>query len=271
MVVVVRSQLFFEQLLRSAALFSRDGQNLANRDLLKVFAPDGVCFRFVDYVFAKSVASLGVVDDKSDFKLWVVGLGHDNFVREGGIVELFLFDLFYGVPVGLADSGRIGLIETLSLTTCLQLRRVALFLGLDGAFDDGRIAVVLNTDESGGFDFLLRCLMNDFSRSALFFTFYALFAFDNLFFDGLGPGESDPCLPSDQFLVFTFDRNVLVVGTLTLLHHRLVFSLLNRGNLDHWAGFTERDAGNSPEEGLHHLGHDLERVTRVLDQESETI
>jgi hypothetical protein len=113
--------------------------------------------------------------------------------------------------------------------------------------------------------------MNDFSRSALFFTFYALFAFNNLLFDGLGPGESDPGLPPDQLLVFTLDRCVFVVSTLTLLHHRLVFSLLGGGNFDHWAGLTERDPGNSPEEGLHHLGHDLERVTRVLDQESETI
>lgn len=122
-----------------------------------------------------------VVDDKRDLEL---GLGQDNFVREGGIVELFLLDLLHGVPVGLAYSCRIGLIKTLGLTAGLHLRRVALFLGLDGAFNHWRVAVVLNTDEGSGFDFLLGSLLNDFSRSALFFihAFFVLDRFDLLRF-----------------------------------------------------------------------------------------
>lgn len=112
--------------------------------------------------------------------------------------------------------------------------------------------------------------MNDFSRSALFFlhAFFVLNWFDLLW---LRPRESDPCLPPNQFLVLALDGGVFVVGALPLLHHRFVFALLGRRNLDHGAGFTKRDASNGPEEGLHDFGHDLEGVSRVLNEESEAV
>ena len=211
-----------------------------------------------------------MIDDEGDFELGFFGVSEDNFVREGGIVELFLLNLLHRVPVGLANGGCVGLIETFGLTAGLHLRLVAHLLALDGAFDHGRVPVVINADERGGLNLLLGSLLNDFSNSVLLLG-YLSFGLDGFDLFGLGPGESNSRLPAGQLLVFTLDGSILIVGTFTLLHHRLVLALLRGRNFDHWAGLTERDAGNRPEERLHHLGHDLERVARVLDEEAQAV
>ena len=64
LVVAVGGQLFFEELLGGAALLRSHGEDFANIDLLKVFAPDRVRFRLVDYVLAKGIASLYTTTDQ---------------------------------------------------------------------------------------------------------------------------------------------------------------------------------------------------------------
>jgi len=80
LVVVEGGQLLLEKLLATPALLGGDGEHLASINLLKVFVPDWVRLRLIDYVFTERISSLRVVDDERNFKLGILRLRQNNFV-----------------------------------------------------------------------------------------------------------------------------------------------------------------------------------------------
>lgn len=64
LVVVEGSQLLLEKLFATPALLGCDSEDLAHINVLKVFAPDWVRLRLIDYMFSERISGLRVVHDE---------------------------------------------------------------------------------------------------------------------------------------------------------------------------------------------------------------